>query len=342
MAATLKEISRISGVAISTVSRVLNKQPQRVSPETYEKIISTADKLRYSPNLAARSLVKGRSDSIGVFIPYFSDVIFSQYMDFITAKLKEHGLNVSPFCGRFEDETVSRCLNRQLDGLICMYYNDKIEGTYSKLKRSGFPIVFRAVDISPDDLKFDSVGIDISSGYKILCQHLYDQGCRKIGIIGGEISVQIRNNSCSGTSLEFLKTVSELGLDFGPDSGIPCENNSEAAYAKIKNILEKDARTFDAIIVQSNNKLPGVLKAVRDAGLKIPTDIAIASISDSDITRFANPPVTVWEQPIEKISYALADLMASRLKKENRAQRNSIRKITFNSSLIIRESTIRT
>ncbi|GEM_PF-4062279 len=339
MAATLKEISRISGVAISTVSRVLNRQPQRVSQKTYDKIISTAEKLKYTPNIAARSLVKGKSDTVGVFIPYFSDVIFAQYIEFITARLKEHSLNVSPFCGRFQDEAVSRCFNRQIDGIISMYYDDGIKSTYAKLKKSGFPIVFRAVDINPEELNFDSVGIDISSGYKILCQHLYEQGCRKIGIIGGAISVHIRNGTCSGTSADFLKTIKDLGIEFTRESAIPCANNAEAAYAITKELLDRNPGTFDAIIAQSNNKLPGVMKAIRDSGLKIPSDIAVASISDSDIPRYSYPPVTVWEQPIEEISTALADLMVSRLKQKQ--TKKSIQRVTFNSSLIIRESTTR-
>ena len=154
--------------------------------------------------------------------------------------------------------------------------------------------------------------LDIEEGYRVLAEHLIERGCRKIGMVGGCAPELIdgRNTPCA----EFFRAALRAGnLPIGGDNAVPCEDSQEAAYRAVAERFRWEPHAFDGLIVHNINKVFGCCQAIRDAGLSIPGDVKVATISDLALCRFYPVPLTVWAQPVPEICRALVDMTLNRL-----------------------------
>jgi LacI family transcriptional regulator len=338
MAMTLKKLAKILNCDVSTVSRALNNRPGHLSQETRTKIIELAEETGYISNQNAQSLSFGKTNLIGVMVRYVSDSIFSRYIEAIDKYFSAQNYSVIPFISYENPEKERACLatlqRKQIDAMICLYYDKENELFYKRLKSQGFHIIFRAADVE-EIIDFDSVQVDVSEGYGKLCQYLFNKNRRKIAVLGGHIAEEISSGHSAFHSRSFLRSHETAGIKLDKRQGIPCENTSDDAYMKLYSYLQNSSYRPDALIVQSPDKLAGAYKAIIDNKLKIPDDINICVIGDMDICRMLPVSVTSWVPPLEKIAEALANLTLQRLREPNLQTQH----IHFESRLLEREST---
>lgn len=335
---TLKELAEKAGCDISTVSRVLNNKPNRVSQKKRDKILKTAREMEYVTNRNASNLASGKTYTIGILVRNITDNVFAEYIEKIDRYMTARNYSIVPFITHNDPERERKCLmnlqSRQVDAMICLHYSQENEKIYKMLQHEGHILTFRGVDIN-NNIDFDSVLIDIGNGYYHLTKHLFAKGCRKIGVVGGYIADEIANGKSAEYSTSFRQVNKEAGIEIIPEQGIPCENSQDGAYSGVIKALSGNPKRFDALIVQNTHKVLGVYKALCDLGLQMPEDIKLCAVSDFDFCRMLPVPVTVWAQPTEEICRSLVELTLNRLE----FPQTAVRKVSFNSKLIIRKST---
>ncbi len=336
---TLKDVARHSGCDVSTVSRVLNDRPCRVGEEVRGRIRETALRLGYVPNRTASSLVSGRTRTIGLLVPNVFDGVFAEYIEALDLEFTEQGYALRPFiCHNRPDKenaALDSLLHNEIDAMIAMFYNDGFTPQYEQIRRHGMPLIFRCTETRALDA-FDSVQLDLGEGYRRLAAHLIDCGCRRIGLLGGG-AAQVLAQDGTGEAVErFRSALRGAGLPL-PDArnAIVCDDSQEAAHAALLDRLRREPGCFDGLIVHNINKVFGACRAVRDAGLSIPGEMKVATISDLPLCRMAPEPLTVWAQPIAEICHALAEMTLERLRHPDAP----CRRVKIHSELLIREST---
>lgn len=354
MAVTLQDIADDLGLNISTVSRVLSRPDSTFgSPATRKRIREAARRLGYRPNAQARALASGRSGCVGILVPEFSDLGFAAYLQTLTDVLAEHGLLGVPLhCGSSDEDQVARLellRSRQLDAAICLYHHPENQPAYDQLQNEGHLLIFRFTQppppLSPGTPdRREGVKVDLPNGYRTLVDHLWEQGYERIAVLGGSIASRLASpnsppHPASGVSW-FLEAMERHGLAWSPQQAIPCQRTSESVYAALGQWLDDrsaQGESCDALIVQSNRLLPGVWRVLMDRNIRVPESMGLATLTDTELSRFAPVPVTVWHQPIEAICRDLVALLIRRIADPQIAA--EIRR--QNSFLIKRNSTAR-
>lgn len=342
--ATLKDIAAKAGVDVSIVSRILHKRDYgRASKETRQRIERVARELGYVPNVLARSLVRQKTDMVGLMIPDLYDPAFVRYLETVDELLVRSGIQVIPMLSRWSKERENRLLNmarqRLVDGVISFYFEGSSDlQAYLELRESGVPVVFRVTEDLLSGKPFDQVNINIAEGGYALTQHMLAQGYSRIALLGGiETVAMAESRPCGGIASGYARAYRESGREIDPVLAIPCEDNGSDSASRLVKKWEENPGLFDAVLVQSNSKLPGVYRALAKLGLKIGTEIGVATITDSEICHLTDVPISVWEQPVQRISEELVRLLLLRMRNSDAL----IEKVDLHSRLIVRASTLR-
>ncbi len=339
--ATLKDVADAVGVNPSTVSRALHGAGGgRVSEARCREIRDVAQRLGYRANASAQSLARRSSQCIGVIVPELQDPVFMQYVAKLDVLLQAHGLQAIPLASDPHGQGDTRCLQTlatgQVDAVISLHCPQDSVVLIQDYCTRGHHVIVRCVDRPIDELPFDCVGVDVADAFVVLAQHLYDVGCRKIGFVGGLAVDEAKTGERQQGGARYLAKAHEaLGLEMETSCLLAC---SDAAGARdvVMEVFDQARDRFDALIVQSSKILPGVRRALKELNLTIPDDCAVACISDADVCRFMDVPVTVWDQPVEKICRGLVKLLLGRLRGET-----TVHQVQYASRLIVRESTSR-
>lgn len=185
---TLKDVAKAVGCDVSTVSRVLNGRPNRVSGENRSRIREAAHRLGYVANRTASSLASGATRTVGLLIPNVFDGVYAEYIETLDLELSAAGYALRPFIchnrPEKENTALDALLHHEVDAMIAMYHNaERCAAQYEVIRRNGLPLVFRS-NVPEVDGVFDCVLLDIDAGYRALAEHLIECGCRKIGVVG--------------------------------------------------------------------------------------------------------------------------------------------------------------
>ncbi len=340
MVITLKDIAKETHLSVSTVSRILNNRHSKsrhASKDTHERVLKLAKDYGYVPHAGARAMVKGKSDNVGLFVPSLD---FGRYVT-LTAKLIEK-LSLRPivlathWSSRTEATLLEIVSGRIVDAIIDFHYQKENLSLYRKFQEQGCHLIFRTVEEPVEEVDFDCVGVDVEEGVEKIIEHLYEQGYRKIGFVGGVAANDISQNRFErGQARAYLEAHKKLGLTIEPLRAIPCEPNDLSARDAVIKALSERRDLFDALIVHATNKVLGVLKAIEKVGLTIPRDIGVATIGDTEFCDVME--ITMWTQPVEKICKGLVSLLKKRVNQPDAP----VYKMSYESSLIVRNSTKR-
>lgn len=334
---TLKDVAKVVSCDVSTVSRVLNGRPNRVSKAKRNQIKEAAHRLGYIANYTASALVSGMTRTVGLLIPNVFDGVYAEYIETLDLKFSAAGYALRPFICHNRDDKENAALNallrHEVDAMVVMHYNAKQAAKYDEIHRNNLPLIFRSNDPVVDGV-FDCVLLDIRVGYQVLTEHLIKCGCRKINLVCNIVTESQKKQERTVADL-FRTVLQNSGLAADPDCAIGCEDSQEAAYRVVRERLRKDPGAFDGLIVQNINKVFGCCRAITDAGLSIPNQVKVATISDLPLCRLYTVPLTVWAQPVPEICSALVEMVLTRLQKPDIPYRT----VKLNSTLITREST---
>lgn len=307
MTVTLRDVAREVGLSVATVSRVINGQSV-VREETRRRVEEAVERLGYVPNTAARSLITQRSHTLGVLLPdvfgeFFSELI--RGIDRTARRLGYHVLISGSHSDLAETEAVLRALNGRVDGLVVMTPGIGAEQLRRNLP-SGVPAVL--INQRGAGTDFDSVRIDNRGGARRLVEHLMGLGHRRIALIGGPEDNEDARERAEGyreaLAAGRLPSPADLVLagDFGQESG----------YAAGQCLLGLEDRPT-AVFAANDSMAVGCLFALREAGLAVPFEVALAGFDDIPIARFLTPALTSVHVPIARLGEHAVTRLVERL-----------------------------
>lgn len=332
----IRDIARISGVGVSTVSRVLNNDPN-VKMQTRERILKVIKDNNYIPNNSARNLKKNYTNNIGVLIKGVFNPFFSEMLDCISKKISKSGYSmIIAHHDYLSDDEMNNLKSlikeKKLKGVICL------GGNFVDIKNKDFddinvPVVLTSInDKYGSELnKFSSVSIDNKKAAYVATKYLIEKGCKNISImLGAENDFGIGSLREAG----YIKALIENNIEI-KNSVIGIGNyNSKGAYTETFKLLDNN-KNIDGIFAISDIMAVGCAKAVQEKGLIVGEDICIVGFDGMDISQFYNPSITTIKQPklqmAETSVNLLLDLMCNKC---------SHKHIILDTELIKRESTL--
>ncbi|MFG3255768.1 LacI family DNA-binding transcriptional regulator [Streptomyces sp. NPDC048172] len=283
---TIVSIAERAGVSIASVSRVLNGVGAR--PDTVRKVERAAAELGYVPNAVAQSLKGGRTKQLTFAMQDIGNPVYVTMVREIQAEARAAGyrLLLHSTDAVIEDElAVVRSLgDRTSDGLILCPIRITPEHI-EVLSQAAGPVV--VIGSLPGDVQVDAVQADSVAGARLAVQHLAETGRRRIALINGPLDTVPGHNRRQG----YLKALADLGLPHHPEAERATEFGLAAGRRAAHQLLDVHP-DLDAFFCANDQLALGASQAVHERGLRMPEDIAVAGMDDSDLAQAAWPPLT--------------------------------------------------
>jgi LacI family transcriptional regulator len=292
---TIKDVAREAGVSIATVSRVFNNVGP-VDEETRRHVRQIARQLKYVPNALGRSLSTKRTDAIGLLLPdlfgeFFSEVLRGSDQ---TAQQSHYHLVVSSSHNNKEEIRAALTMMRgRVDGLVIMSPHIDAETLNEDLPRS-LPVVL--LNCYVESSGFDSLNIDNYGGAYAMVRHQLGHGHHRIAVIKG-----IEKNFDAAERLRgYRKALEEGGVSPDPQLEFAGNFTEASGYDAVKSILRLSTRPT-AIFACNDSMAIGALSALRDHGIRVPEEIAIAGFDDIPIASYLTPTLTSVQVSIHNL-----------------------------------------
>jgi LacI family transcriptional regulator len=295
-APTRADVARRAGVSTAVVSYVVNNGPRRVSPGTADRVRAAVEALRYSPNVVARSLRTGSSEMLGLVVPDITNPFFAALADAVEAAAAERGFLVTlGSSGAREDverELVVELTGRNVDGLLVATV--LTPHGLGLLPRPHRPTVL--VNVSTPFPGYVAVGADARQGAYEVVEHLLGvHGHTSVALVIGESTERLPEPRERG----FADAFAAHGLPPGPV--VRTVFSRQGGYAATAQVLTWRHRPT-AIFLSSDQQAAGAYRALREAGLECPDDVALVSYDGTPDSEFGWPPLTVSRQPVEAMA----------------------------------------
>lgn len=328
---TLEEIARLANVSRSTVSRVVNGDPN-VREKTRQQVQRVIQEAGFHPNRAARSLAGGRTHVLGLVIPrgvsrFFTDPYFSILIQGVTSACNARDYSVMLWLAEPEHErrTINQVMyNGLIDGVIvtAMMMNDAI---VQALVES--PLPFILIGRYPETSKISYVDTDNLSGAYQMVAYLLRLGRQRIATITGPQNTYVGIDRLEG----YQRALRERGLVMQPELVVDGDFTEDGGYQAASTLL---AQKPDAIFAASDTMALGAMRAVRDAGRRIPEDIAVVGFDDLPFAARSDPPLTTVRQPIHRLGAMAVDTLLEQMDHPDAAPR----RVVLPTELIVRTS----
>jgi LacI family transcriptional regulator len=296
---TIRELARLSGVSVGTVSRALNGYTD-VSAETRERIVRLARELDYTPTAAARTLVTQRSHVIGVFLetgegrpdlqhPFFHEVLVG-LKDRIGAEGYDLLLFASerPGNGYGDHSYLKRCHHHNVDGAVLMGV-DASDEELRRLLRSDLPCVGVDVELQGDRTAY--VMSDNVAGAAQAVSHLHELGHRRIATITGLLDTKPGVDRLRG----YRDACQQAGLGYRDEYVAYGDFYFDSGYIAAQRLLAQEEPPT-AIFAASDMMALGVIRAAGESGLSVPQDLSLVGFDDVLLARHVHPPLTTIRQ----------------------------------------------
>lgn len=330
----IKDIAKMAGVGVSTVSRVINDHPD-VKDETREKIKKIIKESKYVPNNSARILKQNSTRNIGVLIKGVFNPFFSEMLNIIGNKITEAGYTMIIQNNDYKTEDdidglIAFVKEKRLQGVICLGGNF-LNIDDSSLELLDVPVVLTSVNtlFKENKNKFSSIGIDNVVAAEDVTKYLIKKGHRNIGIlIGDENDVGISKLRLQG----YKKAIEDFGLKYDENNVFIGNYDYKPAYYAVKYMLE-NKNDITAIFAISDIMAVGAAKAVSDKGLKIGEDISIIGFDGLDVSKYYTPGITTVKQPKKNMAKRSVELLIDLLNNKGNHEH-----VLFETQIIERES----
>jgi LacI family transcriptional regulator len=305
---TIKDVAKDAGVSVGTVSKVINNKGY-VGKETLVKVMASIDRLGYSVNANARSLKSSKSNKVAVLISDISNFYLMSIAKEMEKTIRALGYHMILLSHNDDEQlelaSLQIILEQQVDALVIIPTGGNGE-MIGSIKRKGIPVI--SIDRKVDDVVTDLIMDDHYYGSFETIKYLHLLGHRRIGVIYGHRQNSIGRERYQGA----IDAIKQLNMD--EDSTLIKEANfkEEQAYRSTMELL-LSPKPPTAIYSCNNTMTKGVLKAVREQGLRVAEDVSIIAFGDRAQWELITPALSLMAQPVKRIGIEASILLKNRL-----------------------------
>ncbi len=312
MAATIRDVAQLAGVSTATVSRVINDDP-RISAETRQRVLAIVDRLHYKVNTIARSLKINRTYTVGFLTPEIANDFFMTVAQGVENELRSRGYDMI-ICNANEDpeqerERIELLMEKCVDGIIII--PSTAEGAhFGVLRDLRVPVVL--IDRLVRGFDTDAVLVDNAAGSYNAIEHLWMEGLRKFGFIGGDLTLTPARERYDG----FLAALARHGAKPAAEHLLFGDFHEASGYELFGRIASGDAPPEVVFISNYYMHIGASHYLVTHRG-ELPGCPYIASFDDMTLSSLAGYAILTVSQPIREIGARAAELLLSRLDEED-------------------------
>jgi LacI family transcriptional regulator len=339
---TIRELARLSGVSIGTVSRALNGYAD-VRPETRERIVRLAEELDYTPSASARTLVTQRSHVVGVFLdtgeghPDLQHPFFHEVLAGVQETAGGRGFDLLLFAteqpgnGYGRHSYVKRCRHHNVDGVVLMGVDHQDEEV-RRLTASAIPTI--GVDVELEGRATTYVCSDNVAGGRLAVDHLAQLGHRRIAVMHGPTDTLAGLDRLKG----YRQGLSAAGLAFRDEYVLEGDFYVESGHRAAAALLALPEPPT-AIVAASDFMAAGALRAAAEAGLSVPGDVSVVGFDDIMLAAHLQPGLTTLRQDKVGLGVAAARALLELVDEGRAADAAPPTPVTLPVDLIVRGTT---
>ncbi len=336
---TIKDIAKICGVGVSTVSRAINNHPD-INPETKEKIMNTIKEYGYVPNNSARNLKRVDAKAIAVLVKGIANPFFANMIKIIEeeCKRKRYSMELQHIESDEDEVDVAQKIvkEKRLRGII--FLGGLFSHSEEKLKKLNVPFVFSTAGSIPENIsknQYSNLCVDDYKESMKMVDYLIGLGHRRIAIIVAEPYEE----SIGQLRLEgYIDALKKNGIQ--PDSALVFQTSDEISHFSMENgycttkRLVESGVDFTALYAVSDVLAIGATRALLESGRKVPDDVSVAGYDGIDVSGYISPSLTTIRQPVEAMAKDTVKLLFDII-----AGKKDHQHITYEAELLEREST---
>jgi len=307
MAVRMKDIANDLGLSIVTISKVLRDHPD-IATETRRRVLKRMRELNYQPNFAARALVTGRTWTLGLVVPDLLHPFFAEVAKAISVEARKQGYSLlissSDEDPELEIQEIKQLLARRVDVIMVASAQWSVN-CFRMIEENKTPYILIDRRFQGLDAKF--VGVDDEAGGALATSHLIEQGCRRVAHIRGpEVSTAVGRLEGYKRILASYNMVPLPGhiVSLGTSGD---HRGEKGGYEAAQKLLAAEPRP-DGVFCFNDPSALGAMRAILDAGLRIPEDIAVVGCGNLPYADLLRVPLTSIDQGSESIGRSAADL----------------------------------
>ena len=289
---TIRDVARIAGVSVATVSRVLN-EPDKVAPKTQARVKEVMVELNFIPNLNARSLATNRSGVIGILVNNVSGGYYARIIDSIESEARRRNVFTLINCGNHDSEDVMeaalRLASRQCDAIIASVPFMDDEGLQRFLAMQPNAVLLNCISALHSER---SLAVDNRYGVRLALDHLHQLGHRQIALVIGPEA----NSECQLRLSACREWFAERGL---PEPLIEVGDFSAESGRLAADVLLRQHPQITALFCFNDHMAIGALHHAKQVGLRVPEQLSIVGFDDNELAAYAEPGLTTVAQPLE-------------------------------------------
>jgi len=303
---TIGQVAQEAAVSTQTVSRVLNDRPD-VAPETRQRVQDVIARLGYQPSAIARSLVNKRTRTLGLITADFSDFFFTQVIAGAEVEARKHGyyfmLGSTERNPQDESQYIRLLTERYVEGILFSRPSTEPDDrALLNLLRDNIPVVTTAYHIP--GVALTVVDIDNIDGGRQATACLVENGHRQIAMVSGPASWKSVGDRATG----YRQALETAGIAYDPRLVVEGDWSYESGYRAMQELLQR-GDTFTGVFAQNDQMAIGGIRTLREAGRRVPEDVAIVGYDDIPVAAYSDPPLTTIRQPMREVGAVATRLL---------------------------------
>lgn len=321
MKVTIKDIARLCDVSVTTVSRVINHKTDNIGVKTVERVEKKISELGYTPNSVARSMITGRSNTVGLVIPDVRNPFFSELARGVEDQMNEQQYGVL-LCNtdsslEKEKQYIDLLKGKVSDGMLFTTQNKyEFSHYFNELIHNNYPIVLIERYLEGVD-KLPGIYFDNRGGAKKICDFIIGRGHRRVACISGPLETTNARMRLDG----YQDALNEAGIFFDQALVVTGNYRYQSGYDCMKKILERNKawgedKKVTAVFASNDMMAYGAYKALEEVGLKVPRDISLAGFDNIKFPDVFMPKLTTVELPAYDMGRRAAEMLITIMRKE--------------------------
>ncbi|NDL68307.1 LacI family DNA-binding transcriptional regulator [Anaerotalea alkaliphila] len=330
---TIKDIARLAGVSVATVSRVLNNKDKGVGDGTRARILRIIEETGYQPSPMARNLVLRKSRIIGLVVEDLQNPYYGMLMKGVQDGAREKGYNIILCNAGNSDERENHNLDflteQNVCGIIYNSFNKEKDFVLERIVKNKIPMVF--VDGRGNMKGGNGIHVDNARAMEELVDRLVMAGHRTIGCLTGERHINSSEQRLAG----YAQALEKNGIPLDPRLVVETKYLIAAGRLGMERLLERNIRGLTAVVCCNDLIAIGALECLQDKGIQVPEEISVTGFDDIDMCRHVRPRLTTVSQPNYDIGRVSVEMLIRLVEQEDRGR---VDEVVFLPKVVVRES----